>query len=603
MKNKFHRLVLWLTFMFIPYTYIFGSGIDLGHKNGMQYHPFVEWSLSNQTFSGNPYDINGLVVFTHSSGTQDTTAMFYGQDSIWNFRFAGKLIGDWSLITQSDDVDLDGHFGTISISENTNANVRGFLKGDQKWYWEENMQAVIPNYVMYHSDVTDYLNNPVQIQNDIDEFMVDHGFSGFHVENVGGRWFQHDRNDPDVYISDENPDPATFEALELLIKMTYESGGMVHIWAWGDEARSWTPTELAGGINGIEDRRLQRYIAARLGPIPGWSMGYGFDLDEWVDLPELDSWQNFMKENCGWFHYFGGRFHQPNSGTNHNNGIDWNEAMDYSAWEHHKPTYEVYRAALTTVDIHPTMSEDRFRIRLTTRPKDFNVDGSDTRRTLWYGAMAGGVAGIWANLQNMGSGMSFPYPNKEEIKTFSTFFNQAKHFYLDSQPDSTLNASMALFSPTQETFVVYQEATDEIYLNLSDLSTIHEIKAVDTRAAYIELILGQFSDTTLTITLPDSSDWALIITPADSMSSNIQVDLAEITLFPNPVNNFLTIRGLMDPYELSILDVNGMNYQTINTSDTEGLILDFSILPQGLYFIQVKHEINDVLFLRKILKE
>ena len=61
------------------------------------------------------------------------------------------------------------------------------------------------------------------------------------------------------------PDLRTFDALELLIRKTNAAGGIVHIWAWGDESRRQTPIRL-GGKNGPADRRLQRYIAARLGP-------------------------------------------------------------------------------------------------------------------------------------------------------------------------------------------------------------------------------------------------------------------------------------------------------------------------------------------------
>ena len=56
----------------------------------------------------------------------------------------------------------------------------------------------------------------------------------------------------------------------------------MHLWTWGDEQRHMTPARW--GINGNVDRATpERYIAARLGPLPGWTMGYGFDLDEWVN--------------------------------------------------------------------------------------------------------------------------------------------------------------------------------------------------------------------------------------------------------------------------------------------------------------------------------
>jgi len=73
----------------------------------------------------------------------------------------------------------------------------------------------------------------------------------------------------------------------------------------GDESRRQTPIRL-GGRNGPADRRLQRYIAARLGPMPGWTMGYGYDLDEWAAEKDLREWHAHMHRHFGWPHMLGG---------------------------------------------------------------------------------------------------------------------------------------------------------------------------------------------------------------------------------------------------------------------------------------------------------
>jgi hypothetical protein len=90
-------------------------------------------------------------------------------------------------------------------------------------------------------------------------------------------------------------------------------------WAWGDESRKWTPIGVGEGINGKEGRRLQRYIAARLGPLPGWSMGYGFDLHEYISKNELRSWQNYLHNRLGWQHLLSARATDLQSGD-HMNG-------------------------------------------------------------------------------------------------------------------------------------------------------------------------------------------------------------------------------------------------------------------------------------------
>jgi hypothetical protein len=111
--------------------------------------------------------------------------------------------------------------------------------------------------------------------------------------------------------SSEDPDPQTFRILENIVTSAHKRGMSVHFWAWGDERRKWTPVGLTGGINGPVDQRLQRYIAARLGPLPGWTMGYGFDLQEWVTEPQVGKWAEYMHQHLGWDHLLmgRGRFH------------------------------------------------------------------------------------------------------------------------------------------------------------------------------------------------------------------------------------------------------------------------------------------------------
>ncbi|MFC1596983.1 twin-arginine translocation signal domain-containing protein [Planctomycetota bacterium] len=143
-------------------------------------------------------------------------------------------------------------------------------------------QLVMWDYVAGDSSPRVFHGKSEPVDRKIKQFIVDHGFSGFHVPVIGGRWFDLDAQSDRVESTMTDPDLRTFEALELLVTRTHEAGGLVHIWPWGDHSRSQTPRSLSGGIGGAVDERLRRYTAARLGPIPGWSMGFGFDLDEWV---------------------------------------------------------------------------------------------------------------------------------------------------------------------------------------------------------------------------------------------------------------------------------------------------------------------------------
>ena len=478
--------------------------------------PYVEWSIENSNYSGNPYDIVANVTFFHSnSGTIIKTQMFYDSNNTWKFRFTGTKIGIWSYTTSSNVPNLDGHSGSLKVNPNNNTNNKGFVTNfGNKWGWTGTNEVFVPQFVMYKTPIT-YFNQLDMIDTDIQTFIVEHGFTGFHT-NVYCRWFNvsEDRYDN---IDIPNPDQRTFEALELLITKTYNAGGVVHIWAWGDEQRHMTP--IKWGINGIEDKRLQRYIAARLGPLPGWTMGYGFDLDEWVTEGELEIWRNYMHQHLGWAHFLGGRPEGPNSGIDHSPYISWNEKLDYSSYEHHKPSYDVYVAALNTIPQQPVFSEDRFRIRDTGYLKDYNME--ETRRGLWHSTMAGGVANIWGHLLNSPDGgtASGPYPNPEWIKTNTEFFKN--RFKENMVRDNAITNGVCLKAQDNKRYLFYKEDTDSIQINLSDMNGPQQVIAVDTKRVYLEIDLGILNSENQTLYFGNQSDWAIAIgdfNPPDSPS-------------------------------------------------------------------------------------
>jgi hypothetical protein len=102
-----------------------------------------------------------------------------------------------------------------------------------------------------------------------------------------------------------DPDPRTFLVLEEFLKHSYANEALIHIWLWGSDAYKVGWSDGYSGPDGIGGpmstayQRLNRYIAARLGPLPGWSMGYGYDLHVWTDEVKLQSWYDFLKEHLG----------------------------------------------------------------------------------------------------------------------------------------------------------------------------------------------------------------------------------------------------------------------------------------------------------------
>ena len=483
-------------------------------KVGTKWIPYLEWEVQNPTYSGNPYDLEATVAFDHiGSGEKRTTGMFYETDNTWKFRFSGTRIGSWTFTTSSSDPDLDGLSGTVTI--NPNPDVAGFVTNfGNKWGRLGTDEAFVPQFVMY--DVPSrYYNNPDKIEADIRTFIVEHGFTGFHT-GVYNRWFNLDQEKSDG-INTPNPDRRTFEALELLITKVHAAGGVVHIWMWGDEARRKTPVKW--GINGKEDKRLQRYLAARLGPIPGWTMGYGFDLSEWVNGLQLKEWHDYMQSHLGWKHYLGAR-------ADKNELNQKTEAIDYSSYEQHKPDYNKYVETIEKRPQKPSFSEDRFRVRGQGKWKDYSF--KETRRGLWHSTMAGGVANIWGNLLN-GGYYSRPYPNADELKTWSLFFKS--RFLKELRRNNNITNGVCLQRSTNADYIIYIEDASSVQFNLSGMRGSQPAIAVDTKASYQELNLGILDPKSHTWDAPYNSDWAIAIGDF-SIDETPPSDITGLTVVP-----------------------------------------------------------------------
>lgn len=490
------QLLCWVVILLPGWS---ASAVDL-NRTGTQWYPPVEWSLTNASFSGNPFDVEAVAIFRHPDGETRKTGMFHAGEGVWKFRFTGTRPGDWTFTTTSDDPDLNGHTGTVAITANPDPEAHGFLtRFGNKWGWEGTDRAVVPQLVMY-DELPEFAGRPEKIDRDIEVFLKGHGFNGFHV-GVLARWFdfEHERYDG-IASDDPNPDPRTFAALELLITKTHRAGGMVHLWAWGDEQRHMTPKKW--GLNGRVDRRLQRYLAARLGPLPGWSMGYGFDLDEWVTGEDLRQWHQHLHQQLGWFHFLGGRSGGPNHGTDHS-GWQIHEGLDYAGYEHHQPTYEVYAAALEANPDKPVFSEDRFRVRQPSPYPEKDYDETLTRRGLWHSTMAGGVANIWGNLSRPGG----IYEHQEWFRIWARFFE--RRFLKNLVRANDLTDGLCLKTPDDTCFIFYKEDTDSIQLDLSRMRTAQPVIAVDALTG--KTVAGRLSAERHVWKAPHPSDWAIAV--------------------------------------------------------------------------------------------
>jgi hypothetical protein len=412
------------------------------------------WECYEMVTEGSPHQ---EVVIQHESGEQHRVLTFEDQDQI-KFRFTPTQQGVWSFSTGEQ----------IDINAERPEYAKGFVASEgNKWIRTATGKAFVPQFVMYDkSDLDGGLN----------EFVEGHGFTGFHITN----------------LRDFMVNPGYFEAVVL---KTYRQGGATHFWLWEDASRRVTPDTY-----GIDVDQLYAEIAARLAPIPGWTVGYGFDLFEWATAEEIEDFRDTLQQYTNYHHMVGGRGHK-------NQYREISPNLDYASWEWHRPSYNDYRTHIVQANGRPAFSEDRFRIRTPSRYPKKDYDAALTLQGLWDSAMAGGVANIWGH-KPQGQQFSEPYPNKDAIKTYSLFIEKA--FTENMQPDEDLMSQGYCLRDNSSSAICYAREVENITLDISQFGTDFQLLALDTLTSYKELEIPH-TNRNIDWTAPYTSDWAFWI--------------------------------------------------------------------------------------------
>ena len=182
------------------------------------------------------------------------------------------------------------------------------------------------------------------------------------------------------------------------------------LWWWGSSAEGASPAQLSTGVNGAFDTKLQKYIASRLGPLPGIVHSFGFDADKYMTIPQLYAWRDNINLYIDphYKQFIGARPAGPNNGQDHSLYDAWNDVSDYASYDHKKPTYATFKAAVEH-NTKPVLSEDIFYVR-TLDSNDYTE--TDVYRSLYISTLAGGCGGIYnyVGATSSGPNTSFSSP-------------------------------------------------------------------------------------------------------------------------------------------------------------------------------------------------
>lgn len=482
------------------------------------------------------FDVEAVASFTNTaSGESFVTEGYYdgGADgnAIYRFRFTPTSLGTWSLLTTSAVPALDGLSGTVDAVPSEDPHLYGFLTTAAGRFVAPvagtGEQVGIAYQVFMHggSPLEDLGSLPTgdeELRSALADLLDEAASYGFPAIFVGvwHQWFELGTSRSDRHFS-VDPDPATFRVLEILCNMAHQRGMFVHIWLWGDEQRSWSPRGIpadadvpgdSGGVNGAADRRLQRYLAARLGPLPNWVLGYGFDLYEWADEAEVLAWAEYLQARLARPHLLTAIEQRSSSRTVFDLGsatlglvsdAATAEAALESGGEVSAALYAAAVAALEAAGGKPVIFENRFLFQ---RRDVWTMDA--TRRALWAVTLAGGVAAIWG----VDWDLQLPFSHPEQLLTYQEFWSGRLRGDMVSSVRE--DGSLSLIDGANGHGVIYAQATDVI--SLPALPPGVTAWAVDTRASYQRLPIEATLDGPEpgSWRAPHVSDWAVALEAA-----------------------------------------------------------------------------------------
>ena len=490
-------------------------------RTGTLWWPYLEWSLDNADHSGNPFDVRASATFTHTeSGEQRKTGMFYDGGTTWRFRFTGTRTGEWTFTTSSDDPQLNGRTGTVTIEPNPDPDVYGFMTHvGNKWARFKGNDGAVETFVPHYRMTQLGIKHPAEWDrahlDDQLRMAVDHeGFNGIFVW-VAGMFVDADARSYEG-AETKDPDIVTFRALERLLKAAHQRDARVHFWYRGDRGQD--PVSLFGekGARTEGEQRLLRYLGARLGPIPGWVMGYGYDLvpqmfssgtrmedvaDYYHTTEDLSGWGEYLREHMGWRHYLGARDQGKNITYTLWPGADW---YSRGNWEH-AIEYDIVKDIVNSDARKPHAMDERWWLSRLGSEKGI-------LQNLWICNMAGGVSGI---VGSGGDRQGAPFKNEEMFKTFFTFW---KTRFL---PSMTPESENLLTSTDNRHRIYYVQGRSSVTMDLSDFEGELQAVAVDALAPYREIRV-EVRKASTTWKAPHSSNWAVAVGDfADDVAADI----------------------------------------------------------------------------------
>jgi hypothetical protein len=476
-------------------------------------------SLSNSSYSGNPFELGVEAAFIHSSsGTRLTLPGYYAGSDTWKIGFMPTKRGEWTWISSSSDPDLDKKSGSLTSVGSGN---RGLLAADsvypRKWRFADG-PYVVP--LAFRFDL-------VQEAGTLERFAE---IADFLAEDAKGHMLEFTlRNEVFSDWKAHEFDLAFWDRLEQRMEVLTERGLGIHIMFYSDDAQkpAWSGQSETEAL-------LSRYTLARLAGYPVVLINTGIDIVEYRSQSDVDWLGDQLRSLDPYDHPISSR-RGGGSGSIAMAGETFKSVGDRRAYI--EDITDHFNSSTVPVSMDDAWSENSSEAER--RGKNFSEH--DIRRAIWKCVMAGGTGAIIRGSIFNNENLWFRMADFEEdleseqfLRWINPFLeNRLGDLFGQMVPAPELVANGYALADTARVKILYflvgrNDRYDagnggSVTLKLGGLGTTYDAIWFDPRSG-TESSIGSLSGGTSHVVAPPSTDdWVLLLTRAPAAVSTLPV--------------------------------------------------------------------------------
>lgn len=278
-----------------------------------------QWSrlalpFQNESWSGNPFDLEFTGHFTGPSGRTLTQLGFYAGENTWKIYFMPDETGQWTFRTESSDPDLDGNTGSFLC---TASDITGELIPDgNRWAFKGDGGAfpVIwsppvrdgAQWGFRGRDVSDpEVKEALRFANEVVGADL-LGFGAVLIKPVG--WAAEWPQSAVPYVIGKEGDTfylPFWDQLNAKLDSARERGMGAYLMLYSDDEQ--TPDHFGVTPRSDKERRFFRYVIARLACYPNILWDTGIDIGEYRSKAWIDWYAEWFRAHDPWEHPVGSR--------------------------------------------------------------------------------------------------------------------------------------------------------------------------------------------------------------------------------------------------------------------------------------------------------